>query len=258
MPRVQITEIVAGRNSAGFLLGVDGASVQVNDSDGDAATVYQASTGSSTLSNPLTSDNGRIDGWLDEGSYQLVPTVSGVTGDTIYFEARAAYPADATDGQILTWDDATSGVKWSDADSITAGLPWTIDLNVFTTPATQTNWGTIAQSSTLFMGGHRTSTGDQNAEVGWDVVLGAGTWTLSIICRTGADYGIATVSLAGTSAGTIDLYVDPGGDNNSKSITGITVATTGKKRLLFKMATKNASSSSYKGGLQAVSLVRTA
>lgn len=258
MPRVQITEIVAGRNSAGFLLGVDGASVQVNVRGGGAATVYAGETGGTTLPNPLTSDNGRIDGWLDEGSYDLVPTVSGVVGDTIAFEARAAYPSGATDGQILTWNTATAGVKWAGTDAVTAGLPWKIDINVFTAPATNTNFSTITQASNFLMGGVRQSSGAQNDEVGWDVVLAAGTWTVEIICTKGTTRGVYNISLDGLSIGTLDSYAASTTDNNVLSITGVTVASTGKKRLLLRMAAKNTSASSYVGTLNLVSLLRTA
>lgn len=258
MPRVQITEIVAGRNGAGYLLGVDGASVQVNVRGGSAATVYAGATGGTTLPNPLTSDNGRIDGWLDEGSYDLIPTVSGVVGDTIAFEARAAYPSGASDGQILTWDSASSGVKWAGANAVTAALPWKIDVNVFTPAATNTNFSTVTQASNFLMGGVLQSSGAQNDEVGWDVVLAAGTWTFSVVCTKGTTRGTANVSLDGISIGTIDMYGASTTDNNLLSITGVTVATTGKKRLLVRMASKNVSASSYVGTINLVSMLRTA
>lgn len=83
MARVEINEVVwqpvnhgrykvlaVARQADGL-----GLTVQVNKaSDGTAATVYAAATGGTTLSNPLTSDpdTGRIDGWIDEGAYDLV------------------------------------------------------------------------------------------------------------------------------------------------------------------------------------------
>lgn len=57
---------------------LSGASVLVNTRGSGAATIYAAETGSGTLPNPLTTGaEGRIDGWLDEGSYDLV--ISGAT-----------------------------------------------------------------------------------------------------------------------------------------------------------------------------------
>lgn len=55
---------------------VAGASVSVKNRD-TAATVsiFAAETGGSTLSSPVTDENGNIPGWLEEGSYTI--TVSG-------------------------------------------------------------------------------------------------------------------------------------------------------------------------------------
>ena len=75
MARVEIPFAVTQTSNGAA---VAGASVQVNVRGGGPATVYAAETGGTTLSNPLTTDAaGRIEGWLDEGSYNLV--VSGGT-----------------------------------------------------------------------------------------------------------------------------------------------------------------------------------
>jgi microcystin-dependent protein len=64
-------------------LGVSGATVQVNIRGGGPATVFAAETGATTIANPLTSTaEGRIEGWLDEGSYNLVISGAGITGYT--------------------------------------------------------------------------------------------------------------------------------------------------------------------------------
>lgn len=258
MPRVQITEAASGRDAAGFLLGLNGASVQVDVAGGAAATVYEAETGGATISNPVTSENGRIPGWLEEGAYDLTVTYNGQEAAPVRFEARAAYPAGGTEGQLLAVAP-DGGVEWVDVDAITAGLPWTIDINPFTAPATQTNWNTIqAGSSSQIFGGYKVTTGAQNAEIGWDVVLAAGTWTLSLLHATGIDVGIYTASLDGVSIGTIDGYAASGVNNVVSTITGITVAPSGKKRLLLKMATKNATSTSYLARISGLRLLRTA
>jgi hypothetical protein len=206
----------------------------------------------------VSSDNGRIPGYLAEGSYQLVVTFGGVTADAVPFEARAAYPSGGTSGQVLTSDGSGSAV-WSEPDEITAGLPWKIDVNVFGPVSTETGWDTVSQSSSYLVGGVRgTDNGDQNNEVGWDVVLAAGTWTITLIGIKSTDYGICTVSLDGSSVGTLDMYAASSTNNNVMSLTGVTVSATGKKRLLLKMATKNASSSAYKAAVNIVSLLRTA
>lgn len=58
-----------------------GASVQVNRRDtGGAAVVYTSETGSTQKTNPLTTDSlGRIDGWVEAGSYTLEVTRGSVS-----------------------------------------------------------------------------------------------------------------------------------------------------------------------------------
>lgn len=260
MPRVKLTAPTFGREDTGVAILLDGASVQVDDADGNAATVYEDDTGGTTITNPVTSDNGNLPGWVAEGSYSLTPTFDGVTGDAMPFEARAAYPSGASDGDVLSFDGDTSEVAWANPSELAGGLPWKIDINVFTTPATVTGFTTLSQQSGDFMGGRRTNgSGAQNDQIGWDVVLAAGTWTFDMIHHTGSGRGIYTVSLDGTSIGTtVDGYDGSGALNVFKTITGITVSTTGKKRLLLKMATKNASSSGYQGTFSFISLTRTA
>lgn len=68
---------------------VSGASVQVNvRSTGSPSTVYSAETGGTTVSNPLVTDaNGRVNGWVDEGSYVLGVSGSGITSYNQPYEA---------------------------------------------------------------------------------------------------------------------------------------------------------------------------
>lgn len=113
MARVEIGEVVdkaqavlgpAG-NVTARVVGA-GLSVQVNVRGGAAGTVYQAATGAATWPNPLTSDaNGRVEGWLEEGSYDLVVSGSGITTYTQQFEAvvsSGSYPAPAATGVLAT------------------------------------------------------------------------------------------------------------------------------------------------------------
>lgn len=66
-----------------------GASAQVNIRNSVAATVFSGETGGTTVTNPLTTDaNGRIEGWVDEGSYDIVISGSGITTYTQRFEAN--------------------------------------------------------------------------------------------------------------------------------------------------------------------------
>lgn len=80
MSRVEIDETILA-SQGGHLRPAAGASVLVAErGTSTAATVYQAATGGTTLSNPLTADDaGRVDGYLPVGSYDLVVTYAGVT-----------------------------------------------------------------------------------------------------------------------------------------------------------------------------------
>lgn len=137
-------------------------------------------------------------------------------------------------------------------------LPWLIDINVYPTAATNTNWDTINQSSIILYAADKRSSGAQNDLIGWDVVLAAGTWALEITMSSDVGRGIYTVKLDATTAGTIDGYNATTLNPTRRSLTGITVGTTAKYRLTLTMATKNASASAYFGIIYAVRLMRTA
>lgn len=67
-----------------------GASITVKDLAGNNLTVYQAETGASTFSNPLTSDTGgRIEGWVQAPDFDLVVSGTGITTYTQYVRTSA-------------------------------------------------------------------------------------------------------------------------------------------------------------------------
>lgn len=137
--------------------------------------------------------------------------------------------------------------------------PWLIDVNVFMTAVSHVNWNTIAKATQfLFNGIKYNSPSAVNDEINWDVVLGAGTWTVEVMHDAGTDRGIVEVALDGVAAGTIDGYAASAAQDVRTSIAAITVAESGKKRLRLKITGKNASSSNYIFALQHVQLRRTA
>jgi hypothetical protein len=86
MARVEIPYSVINTTSGAA---VSGASAQVNLRGAGAATVFAAETGGTTLPNPLTSDsNGRIEGWVDEGSYDITVSGGSITTYTVRMEAN--------------------------------------------------------------------------------------------------------------------------------------------------------------------------
>lgn len=105
MARVEIPEVVLDTEGRP----VEGASCQVNLRSGGAATVYADATSSTTVANPIvTGALGRIEGWLAEGSYDLVVSsgdveytqsyeaVSGGSRTNVWNPVDAAYGADPT------------------------------------------------------------------------------------------------------------------------------------------------------------------
>lgn len=140
-------------------------------------------------------------------------------------------------------------------------LPWRHEISPLSTPILQT--GSFADlPTTLQMSGfvRYNISSAQNDEVGWDIVLSAGTWKAELACVTGTAYPILTLRLDGVdTSATFDLYAASGPNwNVAKTATGIVIATPGKKRLSLKAATKNASSSGYQFLFSQLTLQRTA
>jgi hypothetical protein len=156
----------------------------------------------------------------------------------------------AATAQGIVWD----GTSWSAKET----LPWLIDIDVFPTAISQTNWDILTADSAGIYAYRKDSSGSQNAEINWNVILAAGTWTVELIFLKDTNACIYSVQFDSVEKGTIDSYAASTTRNTRASVAGITVATTGKVQLKLKMATKNASSSSYVGYLQHVQLRRTA
>jgi hypothetical protein len=116
MARVEIDEVVLTNKGDA----VPGASVQVNVRGGGAATVYLASTGVATLVNPLTTDgNGRIDGWLEAGSYDLVVTApTGTYTQAIEAVPGSYFPPSPALNDALIWN----GTTWINQKLVNANI----------------------------------------------------------------------------------------------------------------------------------------
>lgn len=182
--------------------------------------------------------------------------------------AAIAYSKLALAGSIVTGDIANGTIVDADisaAAAISASklavdnlLPWLIDIDVFPTAIAQTNFDVISSPAAAIYNFQKASTGAQNAEINWDVVLAAGTWTVDLIHHTNSDTGIYTIQFDGVTKGTIDGYSAGDVVNVRTAVAGIAVAATAKVRLKLLIATKNASSSNFNARLQHVQLRRTA
>lgn len=161
----------------------------------------------------------------------------------------------ATDTNVLSY---SSGAAWTDFSSFDEDLlPWTIDVNP-TLAKANTNWSTIGIDAAAYGNGQINSTGAQNAERSWDIVLAAGTWTVEILHVTSNNRGIYSVQLDDVEKGTIDGYTAATTYNVRASVASIAVATSAKVTFKLKMATKNAASASFFGSVQTIQWRRTA
>lgn len=139
MPRVEIAETIQ-RSTTGQ--GINGAAVGVKLLDGTQAPVYLAPTGSATLLQPLITTNGRVEGWLDEGSYLFTITppgepqtsrlVEAVSGATVTWLVDNAVTQEQLE-DILSGSDAAVQAHSADTTSV-HGIANTADLVLTTDP----------------------------------------------------------------------------------------------------------------------------
>lgn len=135
---------------------------------------------------------------------------------------------------------------------------WMVEIDAPMGGLGNTNWDTVNQNSGAVFGGWIVASGAQNAQIYWDIYLTAGTWEIAAMHSKAGDFGIMTFSLDGTSVGTIDGYNGTYVVNQRSEITGVTVASSGKKRLAVTMATQNALATSFGMQLNHLTLRRTA
>jgi len=137
--------------------------------------------------------------------------------------------------------------------------PWLVNVHVFMTPISHVNFNSNSAGNTNNLySALRISSGAQNDEINFEVLLGAGTWTFELIHEKNTNVGIYSVQLDGVEKGTIDGYAASQTRDVRSQITSITVATTDVYTLKLKMATKNGSSSSYLGAINHIQFKRTA
>jgi hypothetical protein len=143
---------------------------------------------------------------------------------------------------------------------------WYLDVDPFGGGLGTVGVWSVSINSTHIKGGTYNSSGTQNDEIYWDILIPTGTWVLRLIHFQASNRGIYTVSIDGTSVGslggsssTIDGYNAVTTPNVVSEITGIAVpaSSTTLRRLKLKMATKNASSTLYIGSIAVLAMRRT-
>jgi hypothetical protein len=183
---------------------------------------------------------------------------AGVTGAYLM---ETAIPAGHTVGNAI--QDNGIGTIWPARDAET----WRLDVDPFTVAVLQTGtWADVVNVGQM-KNGYKTNTSSaQNDEIGWDLPLSAGTWSLFLVSANDPAGAIATVMLDGVSTGkTIDMYQAVNSLNKTPSVTGIVVPTGsgtgigGKHRVSLKAATRNASNTTgWKLFISSLTMRRTA
>lgn len=186
---------------------------------------------------------------------------AGKLAEVVYL---TAYTSGATTGTIARGKEGTSGAARAsglkvvqapttyDAPGVSSALIFGLQ-----SPISNVNWSTVGITSTYRgLQGVRDSTAAQNAEIIYPVTLEAGTYTFDLFHLASTNRGIYDVQFDGTSVGTIDGYAAATAAAMG-SITGITVAKSGRINVRLLMSTKNASSTAYQGSLHGFGLTRT-
>ena len=169
----------------------------------------------------------------------------------------------ATDGHVLTADGA-GGAAWEAAagggSSDPTPVGTRIDIPVWVTR--DETAGSISltagSAASSYLGVIVLASSSQDGVMGWDVYLGAGTWTLEFVYARNTDSAIITPSVGGTALTGLDTYNATLNLNNYATYTGIVVGTGGTQRVKFTAATRNASATGWFQRISAIHLVRTA
>lgn len=115
---------------------------------------------------------------------------------------------------------------------------------------------TVTVSSSAILGGTILSSGLVDEYVEWDVSFIPGTYELTLLHTEANNRGIYTVSINGSSVGTIDGYNSTVSSTFDR-ISAISVATAGILPVRFAMATRNGNSSNFYGSISGFTSTRT-
>lgn len=144
--------------------------------------------------------------------------------------------------------------------------PHAVEIHPNRFPAENTGWNNTQANSASFSGATNSSGGAVDALIGWDVQMRRGTWRIDLCHFSGTNRGIYTVEIANvTEGGTVGSFTtltaidgyEAAGTHKRSSVLGLAIATSGRKRLRLRMATKNASSSSFIGSFEHLAMIRT-
>lgn len=141
------------------------------------------------------------------------------------------------------------------ATELSAVLPWMIEINPLLAPPTVVGTWSISVVDACLNNGFA-GFEDLNDSAIWPIVLSAGTWRLDVVGSQNTDRGITSIYIdGGDPVGTFDQNgaLDP---DHIWSVTGIVVATSGKKAFQFSCNTKTGTD--YVTRYSLIRLTRTA
>lgn len=174
-------------------------------------------------------------------------------GDLFYATgsgALARLPIGAA-GSVLR--STGSAPAWNTADY----FPWVVNIDSYDISHGNSGWASRFFDANAVYGSFLRSNTAQNDAVWWYVPLAAGTYSFTLVYIRGTSTGIYSVRIDSVEVGTVDSY-GTAQYNTVGTVTGVSVATTGRKEIRLVMASKNASSSGYRGDLQHLTILRTA
>ena len=186
-----------------------------------------------------------------------VPTTKG--GLIAYDTAPVELVVGAND-LVLTADSTeTTGLKWATASAVAGGSPIFVQTIAEAITSVQGTWAGSQQDTSYYWayGLNNGASRNLNDEYTIPVYLMQGTYSLYFYMRRGSASGIITISISGSSIGTLDGY-NGGVDYIVQSITGINVAVSGLKTISVKLTSKNASATNYDLYHSGFTFVRTA
>lgn len=194
------------------------------------------------------------------GSYEITGATDAadITADTTGYGNSSASDVQ---GVLDDFDTAISAAGGGGSFDPDEHMPWRIDINPVLGPTVNTGFSLSNGGTNISedqWADHGMTANAQNDELGFNVILAAGTWSVYLLFFRYTSGGIATVTFDASSVGTIDTYGASNQSNTVGSITGISVGATGKVALKLKASTKNGSSGGYALWLSWISLVRTA
>ena len=191
------------------------------------------------------------------GGSGIQPSLIDAKGDLLVgtgADTVTRLPVSGNNGRVLTEDSSEpGGMKWA---APTEQLLPSQAVITGTTPrmAQSGTWLTVYQGT--FGGAQHQLDSVPGGWAEFEVILRAGTYSLTCVHHRSSGQAIATFTLNGNALTTIDLYSATVTTNNFSTVTGLTVPE-GRHTLRVAADTRNASANGWYLWINAIQLVRT-